>query len=233
MTIKMPRLKTLLIVVVVSAGMILPSAYFYRQYQQVQRKLDNPNELVGEEVKNLVALVGNLMVLPTDEDPTVATISDITRLQNQPFFTNAQNGDKVLIYTNARKAILYRPGTDKIIEVAPLTLGASATLSGQVIRPVLTGERLRFVLYNGTNIVGLTRRYETTLSARLTGAQVVDRDNAARRDYEKSILVDIGGSHPRASEIADALKLPIGSLPAGETKPEGADFLIIVGSDGQ
>lgn len=51
-----------------------------------------------------------------DETPTIATVSDITKLQGQPFFAKAQNGDKVYVYSNAKKAILYRPSENKIIE---------------------------------------------------------------------------------------------------------------------
>jgi hypothetical protein len=73
-----------------------------------------------------VAAVGKLIVLPTDEQPTLATVVDPSKLKNQPFFAQAQKGDQVLIYTNARKAILYSPTANKIVEVAPLIIGAQA-----------------------------------------------------------------------------------------------------------
>ena len=67
--------------------------------------------------------VSRLIILPTDEEPTIATVADPDRLQDQPFFDNAKTGDKLLIYTNARKAILYDPVSDKIVEVAPINIG--------------------------------------------------------------------------------------------------------------
>ena len=70
-----------------------------------------------QEVENLVKEVGKLIALPEDEDPTVATVTDVEAVKDQPFFSKAQNGDKVLIYTNARKAILYRPSENRILEV--------------------------------------------------------------------------------------------------------------------
>jgi hypothetical protein len=79
----------------------------------------NPN-LAAAEVKGLVASVGQLMLVPTDEQPTVATVTDPAKLASQEFFAHAQAGDKVLMYAKARKAILYSPKQNKIIEVATL-----------------------------------------------------------------------------------------------------------------
>ena len=72
---------------------------------------------VQQEVDNLVEEVGKLIALPEDEKPTVATVTDVGAVKDQPFFAKAQNGDRVLIYTNARKAILYRPSENRILEV--------------------------------------------------------------------------------------------------------------------
>lgn len=79
------------------------------------------------EVANLVYLVGKLIVLPTGEEPTIATVSDPTKLKDQLFFANAKIGDKVLIYQNALKAYLYSVSMNKLIEVAPINVGASST----------------------------------------------------------------------------------------------------------
>jgi hypothetical protein len=86
---------------------------------------DTPDESVGaavNSVEDIIKRVGRLVVLPQDEKPTVATVSDLDKLQGQPFFSQAKIGDKVLIYANARKAILYDPLADKVINVAPLNI---------------------------------------------------------------------------------------------------------------
>ena len=67
--------------------------------------------------------VGKIFVLPKNEIPTIATVSDPSALKNQAFFADAKKGDKVLIYTNAKKAILYDPVIKKIINVAPVNTG--------------------------------------------------------------------------------------------------------------
>lgn len=78
------------------------------------------------EVNYLVDKVGDLMFLPIGEIPTIATVSEPEKLKNQEFFKDAKKGDKVLIYTNARKAILYDPLADKIITIAPVSLDKNA-----------------------------------------------------------------------------------------------------------
>jgi hypothetical protein len=68
------------------------------------------------------------------EQPTVATVSDITKLKDQAFFNNAKNGDKVLIFKNTKKAIIYRPSTNQIIEIAPIVPGTE----GESVSPTTT-----------------------------------------------------------------------------------------------
>src|SRR6266567_3840470 len=70
--------------------------------------------------EKIVANVEKLTQVPTGEQPTIAKISDITKLNKQPFFEKAQNGDFVLIYTKAKEAILYDPNTNKVLRVGPI-----------------------------------------------------------------------------------------------------------------
>lgn len=74
-----------------------------------------------KEVKDVVSEVGKLILLPDGEVPTIATVSDPAKLQEQTFFKDAKVGDKVLLYTKAKKAYLYRPSLHLLIEVAPIT----------------------------------------------------------------------------------------------------------------
>ena len=104
--------------------------FFHSRAQVLQRQIDtlqqDPQKVAQEEAQGLVERVGRLIILPEGEEPTIATVSDPQKLQGQSFFANAKVGDKVLIYTNAKKAILYDPVEDRIIEVAPVNIGAVA-----------------------------------------------------------------------------------------------------------
>ena len=87
---------------------------------------NNPQALVQKQSNDLITKVGVLMKLPAGETPTVAAVSDAAAAKKQsPFFANAANGDKVLLYVKAGEAILYRPSTNKIILVAPLTFNSA------------------------------------------------------------------------------------------------------------
>ena len=105
------------LVILIVAGL---GYHFYHQAGVAK----NPQAAAQAEEKQLVAAIGKLMVLP-DEEPIIATVADPSKLQDQPFFSKAKKGDKVLIYNNARKAILYDPVAGRIIDVAPLSAGTS------------------------------------------------------------------------------------------------------------
>lgn len=122
---------TIVIALVLSLGLAGASYYLYQNSQQELAKIKNdPRSVAQEEAKALIAKIGGLIALPAGEDPTVATITDKEKLKDQPFFAKTENGDKVLIYTSAKKAYLYRESINKIIDVAPINIG---TNSNQVV----------------------------------------------------------------------------------------------------
>jgi hypothetical protein len=231
LVLKKPVLIIAAVIILIVAA--VPSFYFYTRYRLAQDQVNNPQAAAQQEARQLVAAVGKIMLLPTDEDPTVATVTDRERLQNQSFFANAANGDKVLIYLKTKKAILYRPSSNKIIDVAPINLNASA--AGSLSSPTPTPAPINIAVRNGTQTVGLSKTYEITLTSKLPGATVVDRDNAARLDYTKTYLYDLRGTKAtQSAQLAQTLGITVGTLPSDEpvTSLAGkADFLIIVGSD--
>jgi hypothetical protein len=79
------------------------------EYQKARNQADTLSKTVGEQTE-----------VPTDETPNVATVTDVTQLQDQPFFKLAQNGDKLLIYEKKKIIVLYRPGEKKVIATAPV-----------------------------------------------------------------------------------------------------------------
>lgn len=106
----------------------------YQDAQNTVNRLSNPEEAVKQEAENLKNRVSQLVEVPAGQEPTIATVQDVSKLQSQVFFKNAQNGDKVLIYTEAKKAILYRPSTDKIIGVTEVNIGDAQTNNDNALK---------------------------------------------------------------------------------------------------
>ena len=113
---------------------IIVAGYFYNQVRILKQ---NPQVAAQQEANDLVAKVGNLIVLPAGETPTIATVSDPTALKDQPFFALAQKGDKVLIYAQdkAPEAILYSITLNKILAVAPLNIGPQTPVTSPTPTP--------------------------------------------------------------------------------------------------
>lgn len=118
---KLPLVIAVAGILVVAGG----GAFGYKQYMALREenaRLANPQTAQESEANKLKEEVAKLIELP-NENPTVATVVDVDKLKSQPFFASAQNGDRVLIFAQAKKAVLYRPGTKKIVEVAPINIG--------------------------------------------------------------------------------------------------------------
>ena len=122
-----PRKVISSILVIIAVLGVCGSVYFYKKYQSL--KID-PNAEAAKQTASLVAQLSKLMELPQGETPTVATISDKEKLKGQSFFNLADNGDILFAYTTSMKAILYRPSTNKIINVAPISINQSQDLTG-------------------------------------------------------------------------------------------------------
>ena len=101
----------LLILLSVSLGV---SYFFYERYNSAIDK--------ESEARKLSKSVEQIAVVPPESTPTIATVTDPKALEDQTFFVNAQTGDKVLIYIEAKRAVLYRPSTNKIVEIGPFAL---------------------------------------------------------------------------------------------------------------
>ncbi len=231
-------------------GLIGVGAYQYqsmrKELEKLKAQVPTSSSLSEERQRQLLSEVSARILLPQDETPTIAMVSDIDRLKDQPFFAGGQNGDVVLIYMNAKKAILYRPSEKKVIEVAPINLDnvdgmSQATVSGALNQQkgnsaekgsIVSTQSFRFEIRNGTTDTALTRMFEREVLKKFPNASVIERGNASKRDYTTSFIVDISGTKSNdLRSIASALNLSPSSLPDGEQSPANADFLIILGSD--
>lgn len=217
------------IIIIIAFGIVLLVAiafaiYFYIQYQQTQAQLNKSTQSNVQAA--LISEVGKLIVLPSGEQPTVATVSDMNRLKGQSFFAHARNGDKVLIYSKAQEAILYDPLAGKIIEVGPITL----TQVTPTDRVTPTLEPIDVALYNGTTTVGLSATTADKLKREVPNITVISKADAQKSTYTSSLIIDQTGKNAsQAAILAKILNGKVGTLPAGEVKAAHADVLIILG----
>ncbi len=110
-TAKNNKTKFIKIGIYVLAGLVVlglagTSFYFYRQYKKAS--VAPPPQDTRDELTILTDEIKTFMELP-NEVPTLAMVTDAEQAKSQPFLSRAENGDKVLIYIEAKKAILYRP----------------------------------------------------------------------------------------------------------------------------
>jgi len=230
--------KTLVLLLV--TGLVGTSVYYFKQYKKIK---DNPDAVAQEEVKVVTDALSKIMELPEGEEPTIATVSDKDKLKEQDFFKKSENGDKILVYASAKKAILFRPTVNKVIEVAPLILNEGAQTSAQNNNTEAESnpnamaeadndvvmEKLNVAIQNGTKTAGLAGDLEKKLSS-VSGISVVGKGNAKKDDYAKTLVIDLSKKNSELVEqIAQAVGGEISTLPGEETKPDGADVLIIAG----
>ncbi len=105
------------------------------QLQQLTVRLEQV-QLGGEQgarnqelAKKIIAEVRELIEIPSDVEPTVATIVDIEVLRSRnPFYGKAENGDHLLVTRD--RAILYSSAKKKILDVVPVQLEAAQAAGG-------------------------------------------------------------------------------------------------------
>lgn len=199
------------------------AVYYYRMYTTYEAKIPKEQKEADKDIDKTLELVGKLMSLP-NERPALAVVKDAEKLkEQQQFFAQAQNGDKLLIFKVARKAVLYRPSSNKIIESGPLLVTPNAQ-SGQQVQPV------KIAIYNGTTNAALATETDDKLRKASRTPVEITLSSAQTTDYTKTLVVDLTGKNKQSvDEVAKFLGGEVAPLPAQETKPE-ADILIILGA---
>lgn len=198
------------------------------------------------EYSKILDQLAKLTDLPAGEEPTIATVSDKEKLQEQAFFSQSENGDKVIIYQNAKKAYLYRPSTNKIIGIAPININSDVTASGSaaVSKQIATSsptpipQKITVAILNATQIKGLAKSAQERIEKEIPQIEVISTGNS-KSDYPKTLVVNITGQNSSTpiesgSTLESLVKLSQGELtstfPSGETKPN-VDVLLILGPD--
>lgn len=132
MAINLPKSRVNIIIAISAVLLVVIGGVAVFLFKQNMDLRNNPDAANQEKTARLVEKVGKLYALPTDEEPTLAEVSDKEKLKEQPFFKNVENGDFILIYPNAKTAILYREAENKLINVGPIAIeSAQGETEGQ------------------------------------------------------------------------------------------------------
>lgn len=211
----------------------------------------------GSEAERIAEHISAFMELPDGEVPTLAIVTDREKLADQEFFDLAENGDQVLIYERAKKALLFRPSTGRVMNVAPirdLNIAESDEAPEFAIEdPVVEGavsEKLsestskeergkmfsnpaRVALLNGSQTLGVTHPVEDSLEEQFgDDIEVVMKEAAENGEYSGTVVYDLAGIWGDESrEIAQVLEGSIGEIsPEAEAVPDDVDILVLIGN---
>lgn len=228
-------LSVMVVLILLLVAALAVAGYFYYQYR------NSPTVKDAREIEDLTKAIGGLMLLPSSETPTLATVTDKEKLVDQPFFAKAENGDKVLIYSQSGRAILYRPNLKKIVDVTTVNVtpptGSTTTSTPPTTTapptppstPASVSMAIKVAIYNGGGEAGAGAALEKQIHALYPDITFPATTDAAN-SYDDSRVVDLTGKNPELTQaFANLVKGSIRTLPEGEKAPEGADVLIIVG----
>lgn len=218
---------TLVVVIIVA---LVGAGFMYFQYQKTAQELkkvktqsqsaSQTQSQKDDEVKKIVAEVAKLARLPSNETPSIATITDVSKLKDQPFFKDAKNGDILLVFNSSGKAILYDPKEKKIVDVTTLSTTPSFN------------QQFKVVIRNGTTTPNLAGKLEVDLKKELGVVNVIAKENAQKQTYGKTQVSVINQAATEfASNVAKIINAEVLDFPSDEPKPKDADILIIIGKD--
>lgn len=219
------------VIAVLLISWIAYTGFLKRENESISKQLEqikqDPQSIAKEEVKQLVEKVAKLVVLPEGEDPVVATVTDKEKLKDQPVFSKSENGDKILIYSNAKKAYVYRPDKNVIIDVIPVNLGdTTVNVAG-----VSADAPLKVALVNGTGIANKAGELEQRIKdKKIVGIEIVTKSTAKFSGYKRTVVIDLTGKLvEQTKSLASLLDAEV-ATETSEIKPN-ADVMVIIGEN--
>ncbi|MEX0895393.1 MAG: LytR C-terminal domain-containing protein [Patescibacteria group bacterium] len=219
-----------LLIILLSVSIFLFIGYRSSQAElatlQARYSITDESLLEVERKLEIIDELAKIYDVPSDETPSVAKVTNVDELKNEPFFAKAKNGDVVIVYQSIQKAILFDPLEKKILDVAEVSSSSAQQPKAEI--PVET----RVVVYNGTTISGKASAIAQQLLTAFPQIRITDTANAQNVGYEQTGVVILSETHQSVAQaIASELGAAIQTIPSGELVPSETDIVIIVGSD--
>lgn len=119
--------KTVLTIVVIAllAGV---AAFFYLDAQNAKQQTPEATQARNqEETERVVSGLGQILLLNSEAEPTVARVEDPSKLQesNRDFYKDVQVDDYLVLYP--QRAVIYRESENRIINIAPIINASQLT----------------------------------------------------------------------------------------------------------
>src|SRR5262245_41595293 len=99
------------------------SAWLFTKYRQALQQPD-------QERIQIIRRISPIIALPT-EQPSLSTVVDKTKLTSTALKNITQNQDKLLIYPKAKRVIVYRPSTGKVVDMLTIQAEQTKTTANQ------------------------------------------------------------------------------------------------------
>ncbi len=189
----------------------------FSQYYKIKStplKNNRPNTTLATSTEEVLAAVGKLILLPT-EQPNLAIIDDsVSDLKaKEPFFKDALPGDRILVYSE--RAIIYRPSQNIIINVGPIS----------VVKTADNQEPWTIEIRNGSKVKGAASKMADSLKTDSL-FQVQAAANAFNDNYQGNQLVNFSGKD--VTEIAKKFNATVlTELPTDEATSTATLILIL------
>ena len=178
-----------------------------------------------ETVSGLISRVSGLIVVKTDETPTVYSVTDAAAFTEAwPAAAEVKEGDKVLEWSD--KTVIYSPSEDKIVAVLPAF--DQITHMPEAAEPE---EGVTVEIRNGSGIAGAAARLQRDLRDQGFHISLIG-DARTRLNEGGTILIDFtnGGAPNALALLREATSGTVATLP--DTEPlSDDDILILIGNE--
>lgn len=192
------------------------------------------------DIQALIVRVGNLIMVNSNEEPTIATVQDADALRksNPLFYKDAENSDRLLVWSD--KAVLYSTRLDKLLAVMPIMGGqagmvgptsTSTQATAAAVTSTLESEKAIIEVRNGTKTAGLAKAMANALKAE--GLKIGAVGDMYEKNHSKTVIYRLTKEDMPATMAAlesVARNADIVQPPEGNFGFKG-DFVVVVGSD--
>ena len=197
------KIMLLVLNIVVIVGLGTSTVLFYIKYQDAKEASLTGDQKLAKYEKE----ISKTYTLPTDEKAQLYDVNNADQLKkdetNKDFFKDIQNGDVLLIYTNNKLGIIYRPATKKIIKTGPLAF--KQQLTAAIVGAKADRESVIAVL-------------KQVFANDITSATEIDAKTPIATG--ETIIVDLTSNNKDlAAKLASELKGKVGNVPEGQDRP--------------